>query len=34
MELVTLADYYRLPAQLMGTFDVGVPSGETFPSRD
>ncbi len=31
MELVTLVGYYTLLAQLMETFDVGVPSGETSP---
>ena len=29
MELVTLVGYYTLLAQLMQTFDVGVPTGET-----
>ena len=31
MELVTLVGYYTLLAQLMETFDVGVPSGEPSP---
>ena len=31
MELVTLVGYYTLLAQLMETFDVGVPRGETSP---
>ncbi len=31
MELVTLVGYYTLLAQLMETFDVGVPSGEASP---
>ena len=31
MELVTLVGYYSLLAQLMQTFDVGVPVGETSP---
>ena len=31
MELVTLVGYYTLLAQLMETFDVGVPTGETSP---
>ena len=31
MELVTLVGYYSLLAQLMQTFDVGVPAGETSP---
>lgn len=31
MELVTLVGYYTLLAQLMDTFDIGVPSGETSP---
>lgn len=31
MELVTLVGYYTLLAQLMETFDVGVPRGEASP---
>ncbi len=31
MELVTLVGYYTLLAQLMETFDIGVPSGEPSP---
>ena len=31
MELVALVGYYNLLAQLMDTFDIGVPSGETSP---
>ena len=31
MELITLVGYYTLLAQLMETFDVGVPSGEPSP---
>ena len=33
MELVTLVGYYSLLAQLMETFDVGVPAGEISPFR-
>ena len=33
MELVTLVGYYSLLAQLMDTFDVGVPGGEISPFR-
>ena len=31
MELVTLVGYYNLLAQLMQTFDIEVPTGETSP---
>ena len=31
MELVTLVGYYTLLAQLMATFDIGVPEGEIPP---
>ena len=31
MELVTLVGYYALLAQLMDTFDIGVPRGEASP---
>ncbi len=31
MELVTIVGYYNLLAQMMKTFDVGVPNGETSP---
>ena len=31
MELVTLVGYYNLLAQLMDTFEIGVPNGESSP---
>ena len=33
MELVTLVGYYNLLAQLMDTFNIGVPAGELSPFR-
>ena len=34
MELVTLVGYYNLLAQLMHTFNIGVPTGEDSPFQD